>query len=710
VPLSPLRRGALIGLRAAALIAVLLFACRPIVLLPPANAGDIVVPVIVDTSRSMRIEDADADGRSRIDEARQLVTSRLLPSLSRIGKVELFGADAKLTAVAPANLVADGRRTDLRAAVDAARERYRGRRLAGIVVLSDGGDTEQEQPQASTSAGAPVFAVGVGSSEGVPDREVAGITAGDPRLDQALVDLHVTTVARGYARDPYALRLLANGQLVESRRVVPAAEGTPSEETFAVTPDPLNATVYTAEIAADPGERITENDARTILLSPAARKRRLLVLGGSPGYEHSFLIRALSEDPSFEIDSIVRKGKDDNGRDTFLIQAAGGRGSGLVSGFPTTREALFAYDTVIINNLEGDFFGRSQMDLLAAFVGTRGGGLLLLGSRSFLQRGIAGSPLEEALPVELNDRRGGAATRASDGEGGPAQNVVSVTAAGALHPIMRIAPTPDESRKRWASLPPLAWVSPVGGPRPGATVLAVTQSSNGASVPLIATQRYGRGRSMIFSGEAAWRWKMLQPATDRSYEFFWRQAARWLSSDAPDPVTITVPDGAATGDTVAVRLDVRDGAFVPVADAAVEATLTVPGGEPAAIAMRPSGEGVHSATVVADTPGLYRLRAEARRGAASLGIADKWFYVGGADPEFADPRLNEGFLRRLARHSGGQYVRAAEVERVVDALSSTEPDTLEPERRDLWHQPWAFVLVIGLLAAEWILRRAWGMR
>jgi hypothetical protein len=46
----------------------------------------------------------------------------------------------------------------------------------------------------------------------------------------------------------------------------------------------------------------------------------------------------------------------------------------------------------------------------------------------------------------------------------------------------------------------------------------------------------------------------------------------------------------------------------------------------------------------------------------------------------------------------------------VDALSSTEPDTLEPERRDLWHQPWAFVLVIGLLAAEWILRRAWGMR
>jgi uncharacterized membrane protein len=708
VPLSPVRRGVLIGLRAAALVAVFLFACRPIMLLPPENTGDVVVPVIVDASRSMRIE--DADGRARLAEAQRLVADVLEPGLQRVGKMELFRADEKLAAVAPSNLVADGRRSDLAGAVNAVRERFRGRRVPGIVILSDGGDTEPEAADKSAGGGVPVFAVGLGSTEGVPDREVVGITAGDPRLDQSLVDLHVTTVAHGFGRDAYALRLLANGQLVESRRLVPAAEGTPSDETFAVTPDPLNATVYTAEIAADPAERIVENNTRTILLSPAARKRRLLVLGGSPGYEHSFLVRALTEDPSFEIDSIVRKGKDDSGRDTFLIQAAGNRGGGLTSGFPTSREALFAYDAVIIGNLEGEFFGRSQMELLADFVGTRGGGLLLMGGRSFLQRGIAGSPLEEALPVELNDRRGGAASRAGDGEGGPAHNAVSVTPAGALHPIMRIAATPDQSRKQWAALPPLASVSPVGGPRPGATVLALTQSGNGAPVPLIAIQRYGRGRSMVFSGEAAWRWKMLQPATDRSYEIFWRQAARWLSSDAPEPVSITVPDAAATGDTIAAQLDVRDAAFTPVADAAVEATLTAPGAGPVPIALRPSGAGVQSTSFVADTAGLYRLRAEARRGPTLLGVADKWFYVGGSDPEYADPRLNEGFLRRLARRSGGQYVRPADIDEVVRTLSTAAPSALEPVRRDLWHQPWAFALVIGLLAAEWVARRASGMR
>ncbi|MGC4082884.1 MAG: glutamine amidotransferase [Vicinamibacterales bacterium] len=696
----------LIGLRAAALIAVLLFACRPVLLRPPLNAGDTIVPILVDSSRSMRIADADG-GSSRIEEARRLLASTVLPAIERIGKPEIFRVGEGVDEAAADALTADARRTDLTSAVTAVRERFRGRRVAGILLLSDGGDTSQSRT--ALRAGAPVFAIGVGSSAGVPDREVVGVTAGDPRLDQALVDLHVTTVTHGLGRDAYTVRLLANGQLADSRRVTPVADGTPSDETFSVTPDPLNATVYTAEIAADPRESIAENNSRTILLSPAVRKRRLLVLGGAPGYEHSFLVRALSQDPSFELDSIVRKGKDDSGRDTFLIQAGGGRGAGLVTGFPTTREALFAYDAVVINNLEGEFFGRTQMELLADFVSVRGGGLLLLGSRTFLQRGIAGSPLEEALPVELNDRRGGAPTR-SDADAGTAHNGVTVTEEGAQHPIMRIGPTPDASRKQWAALPPLASSAPVGGPRPGATVLALTQSSNGAAVPLVAIQRYGRGRSMVFSGEASWRWRMLRPSDDRSYEFFWRQAARWLSSDAPDPVTLNVPDAPATGESIAVQLESRDAGFQLVADAAVEATLTAPGGEPRPLALRPAGTGRHAATLAADTPGLYRIRAEARRGATLLGVADRWFYVGGFDPEYADPRLNEGFLRRLARQTGGQYAPASDATRMVAALASTAPQTLEPERRDLWHEPWAILLVIGLLAAEWIARRTFGLR
>jgi hypothetical protein len=107
---------------------------------------------------------------------------------------------------------------------------------------------------------------------------------------------------------------------------------------------------------------------------------------------------------------------------------------------------------------------------------------------------------------------------------------------------------------------------------------------------------------------------------------------------------------------------------------------------------------------------LYRVQGEARRGLRSLGPIDAWFYAGGVDREFADPRLNDGFLRRLARASGGEYLPAGDAGRLPSLLLSSAPRALEPERRDLWHEPWAFALVVALLSGEWILRRRWGLR
>jgi len=149
-----------------------------------------------------------------------------------------------------------------------------------------------------------------------------------------------------------------------------------------------------------------------------------------------------------------------------------------------------------------------------------------------------------------------------------------------------------------------------------------------------------------------------------------------------------------------------------VTDATIDATMTVPGGATQPIALRhadPAG-GRYAAAFSPEQPGLYRVRAEARRGTASLGVADRWMYVGGTDREFADPRLNEGFLRRISRNSGGRYVRAADASNVPGWLRSAVPQNAAPERRDLWHEPWAFALIVVLLSTEWILRRRWGLR
>jgi len=723
-PLSPLtrgQRGGLVALRVLALTILVLCLFRPIAILPPTGTRDAIVPVLVDTSRSMRLD--DADGQTRVARANALLKNELGVALSSRFTTELYTVGEALAPAKVDGLTADARRTDLAGALTAVRERYRGQRVAGIILLSDGGDTGSGRSGGSggpggpggsggEAGGPPVFAVGIGSPDGPRDREVLGISTGDPRLDHASVDLHVTAMSTGFGRQPFTLRVLGNGQPLDSRRIVPPADGSPIDELFTVSPDPLNPTVYTADIPRDESETVAENNARSVLVSPAGRKRRLLILEGAPGHEHSFVTRAWTADPGLEVDSVTRKGKNGDGQDTFFVQAGAGRSAALTGGFPAKREQLYAYDALVIANIEADFFSRAQLAMAADFVAERGGGLLVLGGRSFAQRGLSGTPLEEVLPVELNDRRGGLVRTSRDTGAMAAHNKLTVTAEGETHPVMRIGGTPDETRKMWSALPALAASATLGGPRPGATVLALTTAPGGGVIPVVAVQRYGQGRSMVFAGEASWRWKMMVASSDRTYEFFWRQAARWLSSPAPDPVAISLPDAPEPGDAISVDVEARDASFAPVADATVDATVTQPGGATQAVKLRHAdpASGRYTAALAPDQPGLYRIHAEARRGTTSLGTADRWMYVGGADREFADPRLNEGFLRRIARNSGGRYVRAGEAARVPAWLEATVPQNAAPERRDLWHEPWAFALVVVLLSAEWILRRRWGLR
>ena len=723
-PLSPLtrvQRGVLVFVRAVVLVALVTFLFRPIAILPPASSRDAIVPVLVDVSRSMRL--GDAEGQTRIARASALLAGEFGTALSSHFTTELYAVGDTIVPAKAGTLSPDARRTDLSGAIAAIRERYRGQRVAGVVLLSDGGDTGAGGAGVSGAAGRaaaaggdvggpPVFAVGIGSPDGPRDREVLGLATGDPRLDQASVDLHVTAISTGFGRAPFTLRVLANGQPLTTRRIVPQADGSPIEEVFTVSPDLLNATVYTAEIPRDESETVGENNARSVLVSPAGRKRRVLVLEGAPGFEHSFVKRAWAADSGLDVDSVTRKGKNADGQDTFFVQAGAGRAAALAAGFPATREQLYGYDAIAIANVEADFFSRAQLAMVADFVAERGGGLLVLGGRSFAQRGLAGTPLEEVLPVELNDRKGGLVRASLGGVDLPPHNKITLTADGESHPMMRIGSSIDETRRIWSALPALAASAMVGGPRPGATILALTTAPGGGVFPVVAVQPYGHGRSMIFAGEASWRWKMMVASSDRSYEFFWRQAARWLSTGAPDPVAITVPDAVEPGDAVSVDVDARNASFAPVPDASIAATLTLPGGATQPIKLRHAdpSSGRFTAALAPDQPGLYRVHADARRGAATLGSADRWMYVGGSDREFADPRLNEGFLRRVSRNSGGRYVRAADAGRIPGWLQATTPQNAAPERRDLWHEPWAFAAIVVLLSAEWILRRRWGLR
>jgi hypothetical protein len=292
---------------------------------------------------------------------------------------------------------------------------------------------------------------------------------------------------------------------------------------------------------------------------------------------------------------------------------------------------------------------------------------------------------------------------------------VSLTDAGYQHPVTQLAGTADDTRTRWEALPALASAALVGAPRPGAAVLATTAGAGGAARPLIAVQRFGDGRSMVFSGEASWRWQMLLPSSDTSYETFWRQSVRWLALGATDPVAVYPSAAGGPGDEFVVRVVVRDTAFGPLRDADVDIRIAGPDGrlqELRAALEEDEGDGasLFAAKFTPEQPGLYRVSVSARRGAADVGTATSAVLVGSADLEMTDPRANRALVERVASQTGGRVVVPGGADELVAALRSAAPAAASSVRHDLWHNVWSLAALLGLLASEWVLRRRWGLR
>jgi hypothetical protein len=202
---------------------------------------------------------------------------------------------------------------------------------------------------------------------------------------------------------------------------------------------------------------------------------------------------------------------------------------------------------------------------------------------------------------------------------------------------------------------------------------------------------------------------MMLPATDRSYDAFWRQSLRWLSGEAPDAVSVVAPAVVPPGSTVPIEVTTRDGAFAPLTRPSVTLSLRS-AGEARDLGTATTGPGRTSATWQADEPGLYEIAADVRDGDRAVGTATRTVLVGGVDPELVDPRLNDGALARLASASGGVYLPVDGVSRIGALLHDVQAVSPRREMRDLWHNGWALVFIAAVLSCEWALRRRWGLR
>jgi hypothetical protein len=365
---------------------------------------------------------------------------------------------------------------------------------------------------------------------------------------------------------------------------------------------------------------------------------------------------------------------------------------------------LFQFQGLIIGSALASYFTPAQQQLIQEFVDRRGGGLLFLGGRESLSDGgYQNSPLAELIPTQLPPNKG---TFHRDFTG------QELTPEGSRSLITRLDDDPQRNLEKWKKMPQMANYQEVGEPKPGATVLLRSTPQGKRTMPLLVTENFGRGRTVLLATEGTWRWKMWTDHADKTHATFWQQIFRHLVTDTPGQVTATTPKQVLSDETkVPIRVEVRDKQYRPVTNAKVQARFLGPDGTSATMELNPVPleEGIYGGEWTAEKPGSYVTEIIAGREQEQVGQDVLSFRREDGVAENFHTSQNRELLEKLAQQTGGRYYKPDEASKLSKEISYSEAGITARETRDLWDMPVIFLLALGIRASEWLLRRKWGV-
>lgn len=696
------------GLRFVTLAALLFCLARPVLVVATVVPQENFLGILLDDSRSMELVDGDRPRRAVVDELFG-AESPVLGALADRFKLRYFRfAETVERAGGVEELRYRGRGTDLARALDAARRELAPVPLAGLVVVTDGADNRDTPlPDALLALqddGVPVHVVGVGRERFDKDLELTRVEAPRRALAGSSVAAEVTLAHSGLRGQTMSLQVEDGGRIVGRREVRLPADGEALTVRVPFTVSGSGPRRFRFAVAPVPGELVSENNALEALIEIDDRQEHILYFEGEPRFEVKFLRRAVADDDNIHVVTLQRTAENK------FLRLDVSDSTQLAAGFPRTREELFRYRGLILGSVEASFFTLDQLRMIADFVAQRGGGLLALGGRrSFAEGGFAETALDDVLPVEL------AATRDRDTTGFFAEVKVQLTPAGRVHPVIRLAEDPEQSETRWAELPPLSSVNPITEIKPGASLLLSGRSED-VSEPLVvlAHQRYGRGRSIAFAVQDSWLWQMHAdiPLDDLTHETLWQQLLRWMVSGVPDPISVTTSvDRAEPGSPVEVTAEVLDSGYLALNGAEVVATAVAPSGQVREFPLEwvVERDGEYRGSFTPAELGLHEVHVEARRGGTVLGAATSHVEAADLGAEYFGAQMRAPLLRRIAEETGGRFYTPESASTLPEDVSFTESGATVREERGLWNMPVLFLLVVGLVAAEWGYRRRRGL-
>ncbi len=645
--------------------------------------------------------------------------------------------------------------TDLTAAMETVIRDVPFEELAGLLFLTDGRHTGAASVDAVSrrlgNARVPVCSVIIGGTQAPMDLSFADVRAPDSVFLGDRVRISGTLMATGAAGERATIRLYYEEESVAEQVIPIGSDDFLQEFRFAHEPEDKGVLHYRLAIDTLPNEAFTNNNEWAVDVSVTDDRTNVLLVDSRPRWEFRYLRNLFyGRDKSVHLQEyLVNPDRVDGIRARPLPPASAARrfGDSESGGYPVSRDEWRQFDVIIIGDVHFDELPPRHVEEIRYCVEQRGALLIVIAGPEAMPHKLNNDTLMHMLPIVYR-------TSGRDYRNPPeALYHLRLTPAGRGHPIMRQSASSSENEQIWQHIPPMRWRFPVEGVKPGAEVLAYAEPAGSDDVSLaqlavrdleadpdaavrrlealrqaqennalIVGWNFGQGKVMMLNTDRTWR--LRYQVGDTYHHQFWGQVLRWGTGEKLRSGNAFVRVGTdklryAPTDPIRVYARIVDQHFNTISRLSPSVVFTTASGRTQTLPLvyRPDSNGFYEAELdpIAD-PGVYDLALLAPQAARLLGpdfpdpLETRFLVVTAEQPaEFARVTASRTAPRQMALLSGGRVVGPTGMDGVIDAFGEGNRVLRERTERNLWDSWLVFAGVIGLLGAEWIIRKRSGV-
>ena len=710
------------------------------------------VHVLVDDSASMQRQDSYPDeatrgalqevlgpgislGEGAANPSRTDLVQRILARpdglLSQIAEnheLRLFRFSRKPQPLSDlSTLKAEGTATHIGDALDLHLSASGGSDLEAVILVSDGRSNGGLEPSDVAvkyrTADVPIHTLGVGDPSATRNAWIVGPPGPQEALVEEEVAFDVTVRAEGLAGRTTSVTLMGSldgapfQPLTNSTVLLPPDGEAGALRLYHAFPRQGDWTLR-FELGGLPEETSSEDNTDTRFLRVNDERIRVLYIEALPRWEYRYLKNALKRmDASIEAQVWLADA-------SAAFTQEHSEDLPPLTSLPRTPEELKEYHVVLLGDVAPEVLApttegqRAWLEMLRDFV-EFGGGVGFLFGEAAMPEAYRRTPIEELLPVELLSR--------ADLQRNPPdwrrEFVAAVEDAARPHDIAMLRREPAANTRLWRDgLATLRVYYPVLRARPGSQVILrhPTESNRYGNLVVAAAGEYPRGRVFWSGTDETWRWR--DPYAEKYHDPFWRNVVRYLAGGRlqrrDDRFELLVDRVLVdTGDKLRVDLRVLDdgtsGALPktwPVFVRTTDGEL-----EPRELRQVPSEPDRYSNTFTLTEIGpVSFLVLEGNNPAGDvLGRQDVLVRI--PDRELADASQDAAALRAISdatrtgdgESRGGIYLPLARADELAAEFRGGRPNTapLETITDPIWDQAWTLFALLGLLGAEWLLRK-----